>query len=170
MSIHVALHHRTSYEYNKPVEHGPHVVRLRPAAHSKTRVLAYSLKIGPGDHFINWQQDPQGNYLARLVFNEPMPRLDVEVNLVVEMAVHNPFDFFLEDSAQNYPFQYEKELKHELAPYLEIEGVGPRVNHCTRWFSKKKGRTIDVLVELNSAAHKAVEYKIRMEPGVQTPE
>jgi uncharacterized protein (DUF2126 family)/transglutaminase-like putative cysteine protease len=170
MSIHVALHHRTSYEYNKPVEHGPHIVRLRPAAHSKTRLLAYSLKIGPGDHFINWQQDPQGNYLARLVFNEPMPRLDVEVNLVAEMAVHNPFDFFLEDSAQNYPFQYEKELKHELAPYLEVEGVGPRVNHCTRWFSKKKGRTIDVLVELNSATHKAVEYKIRMEPGVQTPE
>jgi transglutaminase-like putative cysteine protease len=170
MSIHVALHHRTSYEYDKPIEHGPHVVRLRPAAHSKTRVLAYSLKIGPGDHFINWQQDPQGNYLARLVFNEPMPRLDVEVNLVVEMAVHNPFDFFLEESAQNYPFEYEKELKHELAPYLEVEGVGPRVCHCTRWFSKRKGRTIDVLVELNSAAQKAVEYKIRLEPGVQTPE
>jgi uncharacterized protein (DUF2126 family)/transglutaminase-like putative cysteine protease len=170
MSIHVALHHRTSYEYDKLVEHGPHVVRLRPAAHSKTRVLAYSLKVGPGDHFINWQQDPQGNYLARLVFNEPMPRLDVEVNLVVEMAVHNPFDFFLEESAQNYPFEYEKELKHELAPYLEIEGAGPRVNHCTNWFRKKKGRTIDVLVDLNSAAQKAVEYKIRLEPGVQTPE
>jgi transglutaminase-like putative cysteine protease len=100
MSIHVALHHKTSYQYDKNVEHGPHVVRLRPAAHSKTRVLSYSLQVGPGDHFVNWQQDPQGNYLARLVFNEPMPKLDVEVNLVVEMAVHNPFDFFLEEAAE----------------------------------------------------------------------
>ena len=170
MSIHVALHHRTSYQYDRSVEHGPHAVRLRPAAHSKTRVLSYALKIGPGDHFVNWQQDPQGNYLARLVFNEPMERLDVEVDLVVEMAVHNPFDFFLEEWAETYPFGYDKETAHELAPYLEIEGVGRRVNHCINYFRKKTGRTIDVLVELNAAAQNAVEYKIRMEPGVQTPE
>ncbi|MBC7978926.1 MAG: transglutaminase family protein, partial [Armatimonadetes bacterium] len=170
MSIHVALHHRTSYEYDRMVEHGPHVVRLRPAAHCRTRVLSYSLKVGPGDHFINWQQDPQGNYLARLVFNEPMARLDVEVDLVVEMAVHNPFDFFLEEAAENYPFSYDADLQRELAPFLEVEDAGRRVNHCIGYFKKKTGRTIDVLVELNSAAQKAVEYKIRMEPGVQTPE
>ncbi len=170
MSIHVALHHRTSYQYDRPVEHGPHVVRLRPAAHSKTRILSYSLDIGPGDHFINWQQDPQGNYLARIVFNEPMKRLDVEVDLVVEMAVHNPFDFFLEEKAQTYPFSYEPEVARELAPYLEIEGNGRRLDHCIEHFKKKSGRTIDVLVELNAAAQQAVEYKIRMEPGVQTPE
>ena len=170
MSIHVALHHRTSYEYDKAVEHGPHVVRLRPAAHAKTRILSYALKVGPGDHFVNWQQDPQGNYLARLVFNEPMKRLDVEVDLVVEMAVHNPFDFFLEEEAEEYPFSYDKEVMHELAPFLEVEDSGPRVKHCIEYFKKKTGRTIDVLVELNAAAQKAVEYKIRMEPGVQTPE
>ncbi|WP_411828177.1 DUF2126 domain-containing protein [Luteolibacter sp. AS25] len=170
MSIHVALHHRTSYEYDRSVEHGPHVVRLRPAAHAKTRILAYSLKVGPGDHFVNWQQDPQGNYLARLVFNEPMKRMDVEVDLVVEMAVHNPFDFFLEEKAENYPFSYDEEVAKELAPYLEVEGAGRRMNHCMNFFRKKSGRTIDVLVELNAAAQKAVDYKIRMEPGVQTPE
>ena len=170
MSIHVALHHRTSYEYDRLVEHGPHVVRLRPAAHSKTRVLSYALKVGPGDHFINWQQDPQGNYLGRLVFNEPMKRLDVEVDLVVEMAVHDPFDFFLEEKAENYPFTYDEEVAKELGPFLEVEGAGRRMNHCIKYFQKKSGRTIDVLVELNAAAQKAVDYKIRMEPGVQTPE
>lgn len=170
MSIHVALHHRTSYEYDRAVGHGPHVVRLRPAAHCKTRVLSYGLKVGPGDHFINWEQDPQGNYLARLVFQEPMERLDIEVDLVVEMAVHNPFDFFLEESAENYPFVYEDDLRRELAPFLEVEGVGRRVSQCIGYFSKRKGRTIDVLVELNAAAEKVVDYKIRMEPGVQSPE
>ncbi len=170
MSIHVALRHRTSYKYDRLVEHGPHVVRLRPAAHSKTRVLSYALKVGPGEHFINWQQDPQGNYLGRLVFHEEMKSLDVEVNLVVEMAVHNPFDFFLEEKAENYPFSYDKEVAHELAPFLEVEDAGRRMTHCINYFRKKTGRTIDVLVELNSAAQKAVEYKIRMEPGVQTPE
>lgn len=170
MSIHVALHHRTSYEYDRLVEHGAHVIRLRPAAHSKTRILSYALKVGPGDHFINWQQDPQGNYLARLVFNEPMERLDVEVDLVVEMAVHNPFDFFLEEKAETYPFGYDADVEKELAPYLEVVDAGPRMQHCIKYFRKKTGRTIDVLVELNAAAQKAVEYKIRMEPGVQTPE
>ncbi|MDP4626501.1 MAG: transglutaminase family protein [Akkermansiaceae bacterium] len=170
MSIHVALKHRTSYEYDRLVEHGPHVIRLRPAAHSKTRILSYALKVGPGDHFINWQQDPQGNYLGRVVFNEPMERLDVEVDLVVEMAVHNPFDFFLEEAAETYPFKYDADVEKELAPYLEVVDAGPRMQHCTKYFRKKTGRTIDVLVELNAAAQKAVEYKIRMEPGVQTPE
>ena len=170
MSIHVALKHRTSYEYDRLVEHGPHVIRLRPAAHAKTRILSYSLNVGPGDHFINWQQDPQGNYLARLVFNEPMERLDVEVDLVVEMAVHNPFDFFLEEEAEEYPFGYDADVEKELAPFLEVVDAGPRMQHCIKYFRKKTGRTIDVLVELNAAAQKAVEYKIRMEPGVQTPE
>ena len=97
MSIHVALHHRTSYRYDRPVGHGAHVVRLRPAPHCRSRILSYSLKVGPAEHFINWQQDPQANYLARLVFPEKTDRLDVEVDLVVEMSVQNPFDFFLED-------------------------------------------------------------------------
>ena len=96
MSIHVALHHRTSYQYDRPVGHGAHVVRLRPAPHCRSNILAYSLKVGPMEHFINWQQDPQANYLARLMFPEPTARLDIEVDLVVEMSVQNPFDFFLE--------------------------------------------------------------------------
>ena len=118
MSIHVALHHRTSYRYDRPVGHGAHVVRLRPAPHCRSRILAYSLKVGPAEHFLNWQQDPQANYLARLVFPEKTDRLDVEVDLVVEMSVQNPFDFFLEEHAENYPFRYDAEQSRELAPFL----------------------------------------------------
>ncbi len=170
MSIHVALHHRTSYQYERPVGHGPHVVRLRPAPHCRSNVLAYSLKVGPMEHFINWQQDPQANYLARLMFPEPTDRLDIEVDLVVEMSVQNPFDFFLEPKAEEFPFSYAPEIAHELAPFLAVEKAGPLLTKLIDRFKATKGRTIDVLVEMNSTLQHAIDYKIRMEPGVQEPE
>ena len=117
MSIHVALHHKTHYQYDRLVNLGPQVVRLRPAPHSRTRILSYSLKITPEKHFINWQQDPQSNYAARLVFEQPTREFCVEVDLVAEMAVLNPFDFFLEPQAEKFPFAYDPALDHELAPF-----------------------------------------------------
>ncbi len=170
MSIHVALHHRTSYQYERPIGHGPHVVRLRPAPHCRSNILAYSLKVGPEEHFINWQQDPQANYLARLMFPEPMARLDIEVDLVVEMSVQNPFDFFLEEQAEQFPFKYDAEQARELAPFLAVQKAGPLLSQVIERFKDKTGRTIDVLVEMNSALQAAIGYQIRMEPGVQTPE
>lgn len=170
MSIHVALHHRTSYRYDKPVSHGPHIVRLRPAPHCRTRILAYSLKVEPGGHFLNWQQDPQSNYLARLVFPEKIDRLDITVDLVAEMAVHNPFDFFLEAKAEDYPFSYDKADAHELAPFRLIEDSGPRLKEWVDRYKDRKGRTVDLLVEINSALNQAIDYRIRMEAGVQDPE
>ena len=117
MSIHVALHHKTHYQYDRLVNLGPQVIRLRPAPHSRTRILSYSLRVRPAKHFINWMQDPQSNYAARLVFPEPTRELLVEVDLVAEMAVLNPFDFFLEPEGENYPFTYDTALEHELAPF-----------------------------------------------------
>ena len=125
MTIRVALNHKTAYYYDSPIQLAPHVFRLRPAAHSRTPVTAYSLKITPENHFISWQQDPFGNYLARVVFPEKSTELSIEVDLIAEMTVINPFDFFLEEYAENYPFAYPEQLSKELAPYLEIRENGP---------------------------------------------
>jgi uncharacterized protein (DUF2126 family)/transglutaminase-like putative cysteine protease len=170
MAIHVALHHRTSYRYDRPIRLGPQTVRLRPAPHCRTPVLSYSLKVEPEGYFINWQQDPQGNYLARLVFPEPTQNFSVEVDLVAEMAVFNPFDFFLEPSAENYPFSYEPKLAVELAPYLRKDPLTPALDAFIRSLDLNPKRTIDFLVGLNLRIHQAVRYIIRLEPGVQTPE
>lgn len=170
MSIHAALHHVTHYKYDRPVQLGPQVIRLRPAPHCRSNVISYSLRIEPEQHFINWQQDPFANYLARLVFPEKTREFKVTVDLVVEMAVYNPFDFFLEPQAENFPFKYSESQAQELAPYLVADEVTPLVRAYLDKIDRKKQRTIDFLVGLNQQVQKDVDYLIRMEPGVQTPE
>ncbi|WP_031499805.1 DUF2126 domain-containing protein [Bryobacter aggregatus] len=170
MAIRVALHHRTSYNYDRPVTLGPQVVRLRPAPHSRTPILSYALKIQPANHFINWQQDPQGNYLARLVFPEPTTHFSVEVNLHADMSVINPFDFFLEPYAENFPFHYEESLARELRPFLETNPITPALQSFVDSIDLSPRLSASFLVDLNSRLQNLIRYTIRMEPGVQTPE
>jgi uncharacterized protein (DUF2126 family)/transglutaminase-like putative cysteine protease len=170
VSIHVALHHVTHYRYDRAVDLGPQIVRLRPAAHSRTRVLSYALKVLPEKHFINWQQDPQGNYLARLVFPEKTDELRIEVDLVAEMAVFNPFDFFLEPYAEKIPFAYSADEKRELTPYLATLEPTKKFAAYVASIERKPLPTIDFLVALNQRLSQDISYLIRMEPGVQTPE
>ena len=170
MALHVALNHRTHYRYDRLVSLSPHVVRLRPAPHCRTPILSYSLRVTPDRHFINWQQDPQGNYLARLVFPETTSELLVEVDLVAEMSVINPFDFFLEPSAETFPFAYEPVLRKDLAPFLEAMPAGPLLRELLAGLDRKPVRTIDFLVDLNRRLQQAIKYIIRLQPGVQSPE
>jgi uncharacterized protein (DUF2126 family) len=170
VSIHVALNHVTHYRYDRRVTLSPQVVRLRPAPHSRTRILSYSLRVEPAEHFINWQQDPFGNYLARLVFLEKTREFKVTVDVVAEMSVLNPFDFFLEPDAEKYPFAYAPELAHDLGPYLVKSELTPRLAAFIESISLEPQRTIDFLVGINQRLQREIAYLIRMEPGVQTPE
>ena len=170
MSIHVGLRHVTHYRYDRRVKLGPQVLRLRPAPHCRTRILSYSLRVSPDKHFINWQQDPQANFLARLVFPETTDEFRIEVDLVAEMAVINPFDFFLEPRAEQYPFEYESWQRDELAPYLRRESLTPRFERYLGAIAREPRRCVDFLVNLNAQLARDVKYLIRLEPGVQTPE
>ncbi len=170
MALHVALTHETVYRYDRCIGMGPQVVRLRPAPHCRTPILSYSLSIEPKTHFINWQQDPFGNFLARVVLPEETERFSVTVDLVADMAVINPFDFFVEESAKDWPFDYEAALKKELGPYLEPEPAGPSLERYLASIDRRTKTTIDFLCDLNRQLEKEIRYLIRMEPGVQTPE
>ena len=170
LSIVAALTHVTHYRYDRPVAIGPQVIRLRPAPHCRTPVLSYSLKVTPENHFINWQQDPHGNWLARFVFPEPATELKIEVDLVAELAVVNPFDFFVEDYAQAFPFAYPAELKHELAPYLEREEDGPLLDAFVASVPREPTPIVDFLVAINQRLQSDIGYIVRLEPGVYAPD
>ena len=193
MGTQVTINHRTRYEYDRLVTLSPHVIRLRPAPHCRTPVTRYSLRIDPSDHFLNWQQDPHGNHLARAVFRTPARRLRVEVDLVAELTAINPFDFFLEPSAERFPFEYEPRLARDLRPYLETEPPGPELRRflaavdtrprSTADFLVALGKriwggiksddtrarsTVDFLVTLNGDLERRIDYETRMEPGIRT--
>src|SRR6202521_4815542 len=170
MAIHVALSHTTGYRYDRLVSLSPHVIRLRPAPHCRTPILSYALRVTPQKHFINWQQDPHSNYLARVVFPEATRGLCIEVDLVAEMSVFNPFDFFLEPSAERSPFRCEPWLAKDLAPFLEVAAAGRRLREFLATIDLAEARTIDFLVDINRRLAKEVAYVIRLEPGVQTPD
>jgi uncharacterized protein (DUF2126 family) len=170
MTIHVALHHRTAYRYDRLVSLGPQVVRLRPAPHSRTPVLSYGLTVAPTPHFINWQQDPHGNFQARLVFPEKTREFTVEVDLVADMAVTNPFDFFLEPYAEKFPFAYAEDVATDLVPYRETEPAGPLLAAWLKAVDRTPAQTSLFLVNLNRRLQTDISYVIRMEPGVQSCE
>ena len=170
MPIRVALHHKSNYRFDRPVGIGPHEIRLRPAPHCRTPILSYSLRVEPTDHFLNWQQDAYGNYIARLVFPEKAKALNFSVDLVAEMTVINPFDFFVEKYAEKYPFAYPEQLAIELAPYLETETPGLRLQTWLQQFKQNSQSVglniVDFLVLLNQRLQSDIRYLVRLEPGV----
>ncbi len=169
MSIVVALHHRTEYWYGDPTSLGPQVIRLRPAAHCRTKIFSYSMKIEPADHFLNWQQDPYGNFLARAVVLQPTKHFAVDIQLTADTTVINPFDFFLEPDAEYYPFSYSADTLRDLMPFLHVSSSPENSPLCeyVRQVDRTRRKTIDFLVELNQQLNKDIQYLIRMEPGVQ---
>lgn len=174
MTIRVALNHQTSYSFDHTISLWPHEIRLRPAAHARTPILSYSLNVEPAGHFLNWQQDPFGNWVARLVFPEKAESLKITVDLVADMTVINPFDFFIDEFAEKFPFEYPESLKRELGPYLESEPITPLLDAWVKKVQKellnKELRTIDMLVGINQRVKDDVGYIVRLEAGVQTPE
>ena len=173
MAIRVALSHRTTYRFDRHVASAPHEIRLRPAPHCRTPILSYSLNVAPEPHFLNWQQDPYGNWVARLVFPERADAIEIEVDLVADLTVINPFDFFVEPYAETFPFTYAPALAKELIPFLETAPLGPRLTRGSTTSARRSltdESPVLLLVRLNQLLQSQIKYLVRMQPGVQTPE
>ena len=170
MTIRVALTHTTTYTYERPVSLGPQTVRLRPAPHARTPIVSYALRVEPDGHFLNWQQDPFSNYAARLVFPKPTDRFAVAVEVVADMVAINPFDFFVDEAAERYPFEYADDEAADLRPFLRTEPPGPQLAKYLETIDRAPRKTTQFLVAVNQRLSEEIDYTIRMEPGVQTPE
>lgn len=170
MALKVVISHKTVYKYDRSVNLSPHIFRLRPAPHSRTPIESYSLKIKPENHFFNWQQDPFGNYQARVVFPEKTDELSIDVEIVADLKTINPFDFFVEESAEEFPFKYSEGIKKELAPYLEINDKGDLIDAFIKTIDYTPRKTIYFLIDLNRKIYEFLKYNIRLQPGVQSSE
>ncbi len=170
MTIQVSLRHLTLYRYDRLTQLSPQLIRLKPAPHCRSTVLSYSLNIEPKGHFLNWQQDPFGNFAARVVFPDAVRSFKVDVSLICEMKTINPFDFFVESQAESLPFVYSEDLKRSLNPYLEIQERGPKLMEILKNISRSAPHTVTYLVNLNQLIKKEIKYCIRMEAGVQSCE
>ncbi|HMJ16513.1 MAG TPA: transglutaminase family protein, partial [Polyangiaceae bacterium] len=170
MTIRVALTHTTRYDYDRPASLSPQVVRLRPAPHNRTPVHEYSLRLEPGKHFLNWLQDSHGNHVARVVIPDRTPVFQVSVDLIVDLVSYDPFDFFVEPYAEKYPFEYPSAQRAEIGLYLERDPVTPLLAEFIETCDRKQKSIVDFLVEVNRRVSERVDYVIRMEPGVRTPE
>ncbi|MFB0911403.1 MAG: transglutaminase family protein, partial [Flavobacterium sp.] len=171
MAVKIALSHKTTYTFDRSVKLFPHVFRLRPAAHSRTAIEGYTFKISPENYFINWQQDPFGNYQARIVFPDKIKELTVEVEVIAKLQVINPFDYFVEEYAEEFPFTYDPMLQQELTAYLNLSEESPVFLKFMEGLKLNKSLpTNDFLVSINQAVYKELSYNLRMEAGVQTPE
>lgn len=170
MAIHAAVYHLTHYKYDRPIMLGPQIIRLQPAPHSRTKVLSHSLKVSPPNHFVNLQQDPYGNFMARFVFPEPVTELKIEVDLVADMTVYNPFDFFVEPVAEIWPFAYPEDIRDDLSIYMKPDPIGPLLSDFMATIDRSSTNTVNFVVDLNARIQREVGYVIRMETGVQEPE
>src|SRR3979411_2018346 len=147
MSILASIHHVTRHRYARPVALGPQSIRLRPAPHSRTRVPSYSLTVTPAQHFVNWQQDPHGNWIARFVFPEKTTEFSIAVDLTADIEVVNPFDFFIEPYAEIFPFAYPSDLREELTPYFVAESAGPHLARLLAAIPRARPHAAHFLVE-----------------------
>src|SRR6202044_453557 len=158
MSILVGLHHATRYTYDRPISLGPQIVRLRPAPHCRTRIPSYSLTVKPAQHFVNWQQDPHGNWLARFVFPEKTTEFSINVDLLADLEVINPFDFFVEPYADKWPFKFAPELQEDLWAFVGPEPAGPLLKEFLQSISREPYNTVDFLVALNQRLQQTIRY------------
>ena len=172
MSILVSLRHDTRYLYDRPVTLGPHEIRLKPAPAGRTPVLSYTLAVRPARHTLHWYYDAAGNPVARVLFQDQISQLEIDVALTADLTPVNPFDFLVEPGAEHYPFGYNDTVRHDLSPFLAPVESGGQLQ---RWLAdfrsseKPDGRgTVDLLARINQRLKREIAYVTRIEHGVQT--
>jgi transglutaminase-like putative cysteine protease len=170
MSIKVSFHHQLHYRYNRSIILGPQTLGLRPAPHCKTPIQSYSLKIEPQNHTMTWQQDPYGNFLARINFIEKTDFFNIDVDLIAQLQPINPFNFVMEIYSSQYPFRYEPQLEKELIPFLEITESGPQLQAWVTQHQQHNIYTPTFLTTINQQLAQEIQYTVRFEPGIQTCE
>lgn len=170
----VALHHQTRYRYDRPVTLGPQEIRLKPAPTCRTPVRDYVLTLRPVQHSMRWYHDAAGNSVLRALFQEKVPRLEIDVDFIADLTPLNAFDFLVEAGAERFPFRYPDAVAPELAPFLVPAESGERL---ARWRSdleaseRPDGRgTLDLLTRINKRIARDVAYVVRHEHGVQPSE
>ena len=160
-----AISFQTAIAFERRVRLSTHWARLRPAPHTRAAIAAYTLAIDAEPHFINWVRDPFENYLARLDFHEPLQRIALNMELVLDLTPVNPFDFLLENDFSHYPLTYSEQLHKELIPYLYLPVAGSQMDSWLSSLKPTSGYLLDTLSDLNQQVHESLKFEGVTSPG-----
>lgn len=167
----INISHVTEYLFPSPVTLLPHRLLLRPRANHNVRIESSELEISPG-HILQWKRDVLDNSVALVTFTEAAARLCVRSRVLIQHFDDNPFDFLVDDYAVTHPFAYAEQDRAELAPFQQP--VYPADQDAVRkWLDgfdlRPPIETFALLDRLNREIASGFAYRMREEPGVQTP-
>ncbi len=170
MTLHVAITHRTEYRYDRPVQR--RAACRAPAAgaalpHADPRLF---LRITPTAAFRQLAAGPVRQLPGALVVPGETREFTVTVDLVADMAAINPFDFFVEECAANYPFAYDPTLaRRARGLYLRTlpAATGARASSPA---SRAQRTIIDFLVEPQPQLQRDIAYACAWSPACRRRE
>jgi len=166
--------HRTYYNFAATVTLGPHTLRLRPRESHELRIESATLKTTPPAK-LRWHRDAEDNSVAIATFDASASQLLIESEVVIQQYNQAPLDFLVADYATDYPFAYRPEEEAVLSPYMNV--TTPTASDRAvlaqwvgkLWQSSERIQTYALLQRLCSQIQQALSYRLREEPGVQSP-
>ena len=165
----LGLRYATIYRYDAAVAFSPHDLRLFPRGDRFSRVRRFRLRVN-GDSAVRFSRDVFDNVVVSCFFPERMTELRFDLEIDLDLEEKDAFDFILESSAVEMPFEYQPELLAILAPFTKRQTTGLLTVPNWNPSGLERAGTVSALVALNHALHECIGYERREEGTARSPE
>jgi transglutaminase-like putative cysteine protease len=169
----VAITHRTTYRYHKPVRFTRHQLMTRPRDSHDMRLIEATLATMPPAKLL-WKHDVFGNSIGLATFEEPSDVLEFVSRIVIEHYPATPGEIakLIEPYAVSLPFAYQAEEVGDLGRFLERNYPDPerKVDAWVKTILAESGTsTASFLRVLTQAIKERFTYAARVSEGTNDP-